>query len=241
MPPSRKTFIGPIRTQWSPTPVGPFGSPRIVTGQLVEPGDDRGPIAERRAEDARGVDPDGQLAAVAEGAIERKASTLAPRSPMLVIPRRCSSQNSSLSRRASGCAVVAIGVGGQVLEHRVGVAKHAGRLAGARVLDDLAGGRVGRVAGDSGVSQGLRVDHPGRPALVQDHVLGRDPVKLGPGGEPALGQPGRKGIADDDPGTLGLGLHPIADVGHHVGERLEAGIGWSASLLAAPSGWTWLS
>ena len=71
------------------------------------------------------------------------------------------------------------------------------------------------------MDQRLGVDHSSRPSLVQDHVLRRDPVQLGPGGKSALGQPGREGIAGDDPGPFGLGLHAIGNVGHHVGERLE--------------------
>ena len=52
---------------------------------------------------------------------------------------------------------------------------------------------------------------PGRPALVQDHVIGRNRVELGPGREAALGQPGREGVAGDDPRPFRLGLDALGE------------------------------
>ena len=80
-------------------------------------------------------------------------------------------------------------------------------------------GGSGRLARDPGERQRLRVDDPRRPPLVQDRMLGRDRVELRAGGETPLGEPGREGVADDDPGPGRLGLHAIGDVRLDVGQR----------------------
>ena len=116
---------------------------------------------------------------------------------------------------------VAIGVVGEVLERRVGVPQHPGRLAGRRVLDDPAGRRVGRLASDPGMPQRQGVDDTRGAALMEHHVLGSDAIQLLAGREPALFQTSRERVSRDDPCPLWLDPGPVDEVRHHIGERVE--------------------
>src|SRR5262249_50241614 len=91
------------------------------------------------------------------------------------------------------------------LEQARGIPQHAGRLAGGRVLDDDAIGRVRRVPGYAGDLEGSAVDHAGRAGVIQDRVFRGGLVELGAGGETGLLEASREGEAEDDPVAGGSG------------------------------------
>ena len=103
------------------------------------------------------------------------------------------------------------------------VAEDAGRLAGLRVLLDLARPLGPEVLVDAAELQGQRVERGVGAGREEHGVLGRGPVQLRPGRVALLLEPGDEDLADDDPLPGAQCLGPRPDVVQHVPDRLHLG------------------
>ena len=103
------------------------------------------------------------------------------------------------------------------------VAEDAGRLAGARVLFDLARSVDPEILVDAAELERQRVDRGIGPGREQHGVLGRGLVQLVASRVALLFEPGDEDLADDDPSLRAQGLGPSTNVIEHVRDRLHLG------------------
>ena len=116
-------------------------------------------------------------------------------------------------------------------------AEDAGRLAGLRVLLDVARARSALKSLSMPLSFSASVlSEASGPVEKRTGCFGADRVELGPGRIALLLEPGDEDLADADPLALGQRLGPRLDVVQHVRDRLHLGDGMIELVHAAPVG-----